>query len=288
VKYGGLKFLEAAHVKDLVSALRVAVNDRDELAWIRTLQHLDGVGRSTARSLTDAIVGADVPLAAAGADRRLGELVTVLHDVRTLPECAVAAQVERMRVWLDPLLENRYDAWPARRADLDQLQLAAATAPDLNRFLVELTLDPPAVTGDLAGPPHLDEDVLTLSTIHSAKGGEWDVVHVLHLADGNVPSDMALGDADGLEEERRLLYVALTRARDHLYAYAPLRYHHQRAPRDKHGYAPLSRFLTAEVRATMDDELAVAPLGGEGPSVALRPDVERMAAIDAAVAALLD
>ncbi|MDQ1424362.1 MAG: ATP-dependent helicase UvrD/PcrA [Acidimicrobiaceae bacterium] len=289
VKYGGLKFLEAAHVKDLVSALRLVENDRDELAWVRTLQHLDGVGRATARSLTDAIVTADEPLVAAGTDRRLGELLATLHDVRTLPEGAVAEQVERVRMWLEPLLEARYDAWPARQADLEQLQLAAATAPDLSRFLVELTLDPPAVTGDLAGPPHLDEDVLTVSTIHSAKGGEWDVVHVLHLADGNIPSDMALGDADGLEEERRLLYVALTRARDHLYAYAPLRYHHQvRGKRDKHGYAPLSRFLSAAVRATMEEQLAVARPGARTPSVSLPADGRRMEAIDAAVAALLD
>jgi DNA helicase-2/ATP-dependent DNA helicase PcrA len=289
VKYGGLKFLEAAHVKDLVSALRVAENDRDELAWVRTLQHLDGVGRATARSLTDAIVTAGEPLVTAATDPRLATLVATLLDVRALPEGAVAEQVERVRTWLEPLLEARYDAWPARQADLDQLQLAAAMMPDLSRFLVELTLDPPAVTGDLAGPPHLDDDVLTVSTIHSAKGGEWDVVHVLHLADGNIPSDMALGDADGLEEERRLLYVALTRARDHLYAYAPLRYHHQsRGKRDKHGYAPLSRFLTAAVRATMDDELAVAPGGAQAPSISVRADGRRMAAIDAAVAALLD
>jgi DNA helicase-2/ATP-dependent DNA helicase PcrA len=289
VKYGGLKFLEAAHVKDLVSALRLTENDRDELAWVRTLQHVEGIGRATARALTDAIVGSDEPLLTAASDARLATLVTAVHDVRALPDGAVGERVERMRTWLEPLLEARYDAWPARQADLEQLQLAAATAPDLSRFLVELTLDPPAATGDLAGPPHLDDDVLTLSTIHSAKGGEWDVVHVLHLADGNVPSDMALGDADGLEEERRLLYVALTRARDHLYAYAPLRYHHQiRGKRDKHGYAPLSRFLTPAVRATMDEELAVVSSGADGASLALRADGRRMSMIDAAVTALLD
>ena len=161
-------------------------------------------------------------------------------------------------------------------------------APSLDRFLTELTLDPPAATGDLAGPPSLDDDVLTLSTIHSAKGGEWDVVHVLHLVDGNVPSDMATGDAESIEEERRLLYVALTRARTYLYAYAPLRYHHQhRGKRDKHGYVQLSRFLAPDVVATMDDEFAGEPVGpDDGSWASVGAGAERLAGLDAEVAAL--
>ena len=160
-------------------------------------------------------------------------------------------------------------------------------APSLSRFLVELTLDPPAATGDLAGPPSLDDDVLTLSTIHSAKGGEWEVVHVMHVVDGNVPSDMATGDAEGIEEERRLLYVALTRARTHLYAYAPLRYHHQhRGKKDKHGYAQLSRFLTAAVIASMDQELAAPGIGiDEVMAVSVG---DRRESIDASIAVLWD
>ena len=95
-------------------------------------------------------------------------------------------------------------------ADLDELGKAASHAPSLERFLTELVLDPPSATGELAGPPHLDDDYLTLSTIHSAKGGEWQCVHVLHVSDGSLPSDMATGDEASIEEERRLLYVAMT------------------------------------------------------------------------------
>ena len=108
-------------------------------------------------------------------------------------------------------------------------------------------LDPPSSTGDLAGPPHLDDDYLTLSTIHSAKGAEWDVVHLLHLADGCLPSDMATGRPEEIEEERRLLHVAMTRARDDLWLHVPLRFHHHRQNsrgRDAHGYAQRSRFLS--------------------------------------------
>lgn len=163
------------------------------------------------------------------------------------------AQVDRVRLWLDPQVAARHG--DARLADLDQLSMAASSAPSLGHFLVDLALDPPASTGDLAGPPVRDDAVLTLSTIHSAKGLEWDVVHVLHLADGSVPSDMATGDAGEIEEERRLLYVALTRARDALYGYVPLRYHHRRRGRDDaHGYARRSRFLTPAVLEHVDHQ----------------------------------
>ena len=115
---------------------------------------------------------------------------------------------------------------------------------DRTRFLADLTVDPPASTSDLAGPPHLDDDYLILSTIHSAKGGEWQVVHVIHAADGNIPSDMALGEPGGLDEERRLLYVALTRARDSLTVTWPQRFYHRRHGRDDvHSWAQPSRFL---------------------------------------------
>ena len=113
-----------------------------------------------------------------------------------------------------------------------------------SRFLSELTLDPPASTSDLAGPPLLDEDYLILSTIHSAKGLEWDIVHVIHATDGCIPSDMATGDDEELEEERRLLYVAITRARDELTITYPQRYYRRQRPRDDvHMYAVVSRFL---------------------------------------------
>ena len=158
---------------------------------------------------------------------------------------------------LDPLIRARYPDATARLADLRRLADAAAGQPSLHDALAELTLDPPVSGSDLAGPPRLDEDYLTISTIHAAKGLEWPVVHVPHLVDGALPSDMALGDPDGLAEEHRLFYVAMTRARDHLYLYAPLRLHyHRRGRDDRHGFGQLTRFLHRDALAACDNTAA--------------------------------
>ncbi|HEY4938605.1 MAG TPA: ATP-dependent helicase [Actinomycetota bacterium] len=301
VKYGGLRFLEAAHVKDLLCLLRLAENPHDELAWFRLLQFLDGVGPATARRVTGDVVTAMLPLAAleeaAGGrsvsdEARTGalDLVAAIREAATLGAQWAGPAVERVRLWLDPRLEHRYHDVEARRADLEQLTLAAAGASTLRQFLADLTLDPPAATSDLAGPPHLDEDFITISTIHSAKGCEWDVVHILHVADGNIPSDMATGDPEAVEEERRLLYVAMTRARNHLYAYLPLRYHHRRfGQEDPHGYAQLSRFFTPGVLACLDDPGKPAAAGpGDGPSLNHMPDHPAMQRLDRTIASLWD
>jgi DNA helicase-2/ATP-dependent DNA helicase PcrA len=160
-----------------------------------------------------------------------------------------------------------------RLRDLDQLELLAQRATSRAAFLADLTLDPPVSTGDLAGPPLLDEEYVVLSTIHSAKGCEWDVVYVIHAADGVIPSDMASGE-DDLEEERRLLYVAMTRARDRLYVTFPLRYYHRKhALGDGHGFAQLTRFIAPDLFPLFDrsgcDRLEPEPLRevGEGVSV---------------------
>jgi DNA helicase-2/ATP-dependent DNA helicase PcrA len=237
--------------------LRLVVNPADELAWFRVAQLLDGVGPATARRVATA-GGASAALA-------IDAVPTVAIDQATELAAALdaaasvglvgqpAAQIERARLWLDARVRARRRLGHARLADFDRLQESAALHPTLERFLTDITLDPPSFTSDLAGPPLLDDDWLTLSTIHSAKGCEWDAVHLLHLSDGNLPSDMACGDADELEEERRLLYVAMTRARDALHCYAPLRYHRFRHERsDVHGYAQLSRFLSPAVREHLD------------------------------------
>jgi DNA helicase-2/ATP-dependent DNA helicase PcrA len=293
VKYGGLRFLEAAHVKDLLATLRVITNPADELAWFRVAQLLEGVGPATARRIAagggieGALAAEVVPEGAVVCAR---DLASMLDGARARAFTSrPGAQVELARTWLDERVVARRRTAPARLADLDRLQQAAALAPSLERFLTDITLDPPAWTGDLAGPPHLDDDFLTLSTIHSAKGGEWDAVHVIHLADGTMPSDMACGDADELEEERRLLYVALTRARDALHCYVPLRYHRYRhRDNDLHGYALVSRFLSPAVRAHFDEhesgrreigEVALAGQGAPGRAVAT---------VDALVGSLLD
>ncbi|HEX3620918.1 MAG TPA: ATP-dependent helicase [Acidimicrobiales bacterium] len=285
VKYGGLKFLEAAHVKDLLSLLRVLDNPFDELAWFRALQLLEGVGAATARRIMAELglraTGGFAPPAGAAADPNVTPLARLLAAPPRVPaasreelgglraalgDCAdgclpggttppAAVQVERLCRWLAPVIERSYDTAPARLADLVQLEGVAASAPSRARFVGDLTLDPPASTADLAGPPLLDEDWLVLSTVHSAKGGEWEVVHVLHASDGMFPSDMATGDADGIEEERRLLYVAVTRARSVLEVNVPLRYHHKRRPlADAHSYAQVSRFLSPAVQSLMDTD----------------------------------
>ena len=260
VKFGGLKFLEAAHVKDLVSILRVTGNRVDEVAWYRLLRLHDGIGPARARALLETVAAADLSgdwvgesVAAAPAMSRiaLGATLAGVAEARGLS--GVADRAASCLATLRPLVTTRYPDSVARLGDLDRLVAAAALAPDLAAFVAELTLDPPASTSDLAGPPHLDEDYLVLSTVHSAKGLEWPIVHVMHLVDGAFPSDMALTSNDGLLEEQRLFYVAVTRAADELSLYAPLRMPHHRFGRDdKHSFAQLSRFLDGAALETLE------------------------------------
>lgn len=297
VKFGGLRFLEAAHVKDLICLLRLVENPQDELAWFRILQLVETIGPAGARRLTAALRASERPLdemrsgPAGLSEEALGQardLAEALHDSESLGPAAPAQAIERVRAWLDPRLDGRYSNVKARLADLDQLEKVAATSPTLRQFLADLALDPPSSTSDLAGPPHLDEDYITISTIHSAKGCEWDVVHVLHVTDGNIPSDLATGDPEAIEEERRLLYVAMTRARDHLYAYAPLRYHFRpRGRDDSHGYGQLTRFFTPAVLESMQQVCSAHREEDLGMNAA-GPTFEGMAAVDRLVEALWD
>ena len=174
--------------------------------------------------------------------------MAALRDTPAAP--SAGARAERLRDALAPLIEARYPDGALRLQDLDQLVAAARESrAELRHFVGELVLDPPQSSQDLAGPPHLDEDYLVLSTVHSAKGLEWQAVHVLALYDGNFPADMAAGSSESIDEERRLLYVAMTRARRQLRLYVPVRYYHRPAGRsDAHGYGKPSRFLTGEVQ----------------------------------------
>jgi len=365
VKYGGLKFLEAAHIKDVLAILRVLENPRDEVSWFRVLQLLDGIGPASARGIMSALgvtrppqqdspavrapsvqpagqaaaelsgvaaqprlqrgqpgyLAAETPAAIAQSGSLAEQAPTAaaqpgsvppllsateppdaaalgvspverlihapprvppaaqepLDALRsTLADCLAngaglppSAEVARIRRLLEPIFERRYDSAAARIQDIEQLERVAGAYSSRGPFLSELALDPPTSTSDLAGPPLLDEDYLILSTVHSAKGGEWDVVHVIHAADGMIPSDMSTSDAESIEEERRLFYVALTRARDMLYVYFPLRFY--RRPRgldDAHHYAQLTRFLPESVQRLFDsdftaaaDNLSRAPVG---------------------------
>lgn len=256
-KFGGLKFVEMAHIKDLLAFLRLAANPRDRVAGMRILGLLPGVGPKTAQTLVELLdetggdferawVGFRPPEATAGA---WPGFVTLMRGLSAQEPGTLASQVHAARSYYGPLLEMRYDNTEARLRDLEQIESLASRYPDRDRFLAELALDPPSYTQDFAGPPYLDEDYLILSTIHSAKGLEFDAVYVIHAADGNIPSDMATGSAEEIDEERRLFYVACTRARNDLYVTWPLRYYTQPFGRsDTHGYALRSRFVTDEVR----------------------------------------
>ncbi len=182
-------------------------------------------------------------------------------------ELSAGAHVERLGEALAPLIRLRYPDGAMRVLDFEQLILAARNAKSVREFVSELVLDPPASSSDLAGPPHLDEDYLVLSTVHSAKGLEWDAVHLIAAYDGNFPADMSAGTSEGIAEERRLLYVALTRARRSLHVYVPVRYYHRpRGGDDAHGYGKASRFLTDTVQALFDTiHTAATPTANEQP-----------------------
>ncbi len=258
-KYGGLRFVEAAHVKDFVAALRLLGNPADDLAWYRLLRMHEDIGPARARQLLG-LLGDDraggqwaeaVAAAPARARVALAGTFEALDSARR--EAGTAAKVETVRILLRPLVARTYAVAATRLEDLERLSAAAAATADLGAFLAELTIDPPVSSGDWAGRPHLDEDYLVISTVHSAKGLEWTAVHLPHLVDGAFPSDMALGSPAGLAEERRLFYVATTRARDQLTLYAPLRMpHHRRGRDDRHSLAPASRFLDDSVLAQLD------------------------------------
>ncbi len=276
VKFGGLRFTDTAHVKDFLAAARILVNPADDLAWFRLLRLHEGVGPVHARRILDlgpADDGARAIEAAPARSRR-----ALAATLGALADAALEkgpAQAEGIVTLLDPLIRGRYPDATPRLADLRRLADAAAAQPSLHDALAELTLDPPVSASDLAGPPRLDEDYLTISTIHAAKGLEWPIVHLPHLVDGALPSDMALGDPDGLAEEHRLFYVAVTRARDQLYLYAPQRLHiHRRGRDDRHGLGQLTRFLDAGALAACDSTTAaplVPPLPATG-SLASRVD----------------
>lgn len=351
-KYGGLKFVEAAHVKDMLALLRILENPYDALSWMRVLRLLRGIGERSARRILEELgvrrdrdAGprplppecADSPLrraiqrpprVPAGARAPFRELRRMLadctgillsgvdkggHDEGTGPEPSgepppaagesptagggagagfppeaeprleaeshgspegrpqreppLVAQLERIRRFYEPIFAETYENPTIRLRDIDTLQQIAGGYRSRSRFLTDLTLDPPVSTSDLAGAPYLEEDYLTLSTIHSAKGCEWDVVHIIHAADGNIPSDMALGDTEGIEEERRLFYVAMTRAKDMLYIYYPLRYYHRRSPTgDAHSYAQRTRFIRDADRKLYDLQTTHADAGEEFPT----------------------
>jgi DNA helicase II / ATP-dependent DNA helicase PcrA len=184
------------------------------------------------------------PVRTQGKIRRRPAFIEILTLLRS-NAAGWPAEFDLALSWYVPHLERLHEDAKVREADLLQLAQIASTYPSRQRFLTELTLDPPSSTSDEAGPPLLDEDYLILSTIHSAKGQEWKSVFVLNCVDGCMPSDLAVGSTSEIEEERRLLYVAMTRAKDHLHLVVPHRFfvHQQRGNGDRHMYAVRTRFI---------------------------------------------
>ncbi|MBU2361094.1 MAG: ATP-dependent helicase [Alphaproteobacteria bacterium] len=251
VKFGGLKFLDSAHVKDLLSFLRLARNPRDRVAGFRVLQLIPGIGPKAAGQVLDALDLAADPRAAledVAAPARAGAdwpgFVQVMQNQAAWPAALGIA-----RAWYDQHLDRLHEDAEARRADLLQLEQIATGYPSAEAFLTDLTLDPPDATSNQAGVPLKDEDYVILSTIHSAKGQEWKSVYLLNAVDGCIPSDLGTGSTHELEEERRLLYVAMTRAKDHLTLGLPLRFYVTQQTRngDRHVYAMRTRFIPKEI-----------------------------------------
>ena len=251
VKFGGLKFLDSAHVKDLMGLLRFIENPKDRVVGFRVMQLMPGVGPTSAQRVLDHITRADNPLAAlstAPPPPRVGpdwrEFLSLVRDLAA-GGLGWPAELERARQWYEPHLDRIHEDGEVRLGDLMQLEQIAGGYPSRERFLTELTLDPPDATSDQAGAPLLDEDYLILSTIHSAKGQEWSSVFLLNAVDGCMPSDMGAGERAELEEERRLLYVAMTRAKDDLHILLPQRFFvlGQARMGDRHLYAQRTRFI---------------------------------------------
>jgi DNA helicase-2/ATP-dependent DNA helicase PcrA len=250
-KFGGLKFLDVAHVKDLLGCLRFAQNPRDRIAGFRTLQLMPGVGPATAEATLDALDASRDPaatLAAIGTPNRATAAwpaFVALFVALRAGALGWPGELEAVRTWYEPQLERLHEDFAMRRSDLLQLEQIADGYSTRERFLTDITLDPPSATSDQAGVPHRDDDYLILSTIHSAKGQEWRQVFVLNCVDGCIPSDLGTGTSAEIEEERRLFYVAMTRARDQLHLMQPLRFYTRGQSRhgDRHVYAARTRFL---------------------------------------------
>ncbi len=283
VKFGGLKFLDAAHVKDMLALLRFVDNPRDRVAGFRVLQLLPGIGPGSAGKVLDAMLTSSDPLRtlldSPPPPRGTEGWPGLLEVVGNLGRGGGGwpAELLTARLWYEPLMEAVYEDAEVRKEDLYQLEQIAAGYPSRERFITELTLDPPDATSDQAGVPLLDEDYLILSTIHSAKGQEWKNVHVLNVVDGAIPSDLGTGSTHELEEERRLLYVAMTRAKDELHLLVPQRFyvHGQAQYGDRHVYAQRTRFITKAMLPLFDDVFwpAVAAAEIRGGTTAPKVDI---------------
>ena len=288
IKYGGLRFLEASHVKDVLSMLRWADNPRNRIAGFRAASLVPGIGNATATKLLDVL---DASPAALPVLEAFKVPAAAVHDWSAFLElfgtlrattAEWPAELDCLLRWYEPHLLRLYDDAPVRQRDLVQLRAIASTYPSRERFLTELSLDPPEATSAEAGTPGKDDDFLILSTIHSAKGQEWKAVDVLNVVDGCIPSDMATGTTAEVEEERRLLYVAMTRARDELSLFVPQRFyvHQQTNYGDRHVHASRTRFIPDDLLDRF--ESVVWPLAMRDDGAGERRDLPAPPPIDVA------
>jgi DNA helicase-2/ATP-dependent DNA helicase PcrA len=282
VKFGGLKFFDSAHIKDMLALLRFVENPRDRVAGFRLMHLIPGVGPTSAHRLLDHMAEAADPIAALSGlpspPRAGNDWTAFVQTITDLRYSEWPVDLERARLWYEPHLDRIHEDAETRRADLIQLEQIATGYPSRERFLTELTLDPPDATSDQAGVPLLDEDYLVLSTIHSAKGQEWKSVYLLSVVDGCMPSDLGTGTTAEIEEERRLLYVAMTRAKDDLHLVVPQRFftHGQNSRGDRHVYTSRTRFIPDRLLGLFEKTtwpLAVAGAPPRAASQAARIDV---------------
>ena len=280
-KWGGLKFLEAAHVKDVLAFLRILENPRDEVSWYRILLLLPGIGDATARAAIDAMAGAawesaafgrySAPARARSAHQALVVLLDELRSGASTTDARVAADIARVRMLYDNILRDRYDKAEPRLSDLDQLQVIASGYPDRATFLSALALEPPQATQDLPGGASKDDnDALVLSTAHSAKGKEWEAVFVIWAVDGWFPSARCLNSEEETDEERRLMYVAMTRAKNYLSVTYPLNAYSTRRGAE-YTLDQLSRFIDRGVRDQMERIAVGIPEVRKQPEMPISP-----------------
>ncbi len=227
IKRGGVKFIETAHVKDLLAHLRVLANPLDTVSWHRVLMLVEGVGPKKAQDLLAALVKADQPYEVLrGVSGRSGQglknLANMLESLAGADRARPAEQVTHIYEYYLPILKEQYDDYPKRVRDLEHLHTIAEKYPGVEDFLADLALEPPDGSAiDVEGPDR-DDERLVLSTIHSAKGLEWQCVFVIWIVDGKFPSVYSFITDEELEEERRLFYVAVTRAKRHLFLTYPI------------------------------------------------------------------
>jgi DNA helicase II / ATP-dependent DNA helicase PcrA len=266
IKRGGVKFIETAHVKDLLAHLRVLANPLDTVSWNRVLMLVEGVGPKKAHDLLASLVKVDQPYdVLRGVSGRSGpglkNLANTLQSLSGSPDLKPAEQVNQIYEYYLPILKEHYDDYPKRTRDLEHLHSIAEGYPAVGTFLADLALEPPDGSAVDVEAPDRDDERLVLSTIHSAKGLEWQCVFVIWVVDGKFPSMYSFVADDDLEEERRLFYVSVTRAKRHLFLTYPINVY------DKTSGMLLSkpsRFLD-HVSSDLLDTLALVEEGGRGP-----------------------